>query len=61
MIDTMLRRVPLAAYRPLRQAVHDFPRGHPVRLAATVVLQHAARAFRNHLPGRLTEIRPLDN
>ena len=60
MIDAMIRSVPLSSYRPLRQAVLDFPRQHPVRLAATLVLRRAARAYRHHLAGQLTEIRPLD-
>lgn len=60
MIDAMIRRVPLAGYRPLRQAVLDLPRRHPVRIAATVVLRRAARAHQHHLAGQLDEIRPLD-
>ena len=60
MIQSVLRGLPLSAYRPLRQAIHDFPRGHPIRLVATAVLQHAARAHRHHLLNHLTEIRPLD-
>lgn len=60
MIQKMLRGLPMSAYRPLRQAVHDFPRGHPARLMATAVLQRAMRAHRHHLPDRLAEIRPLD-
>lgn len=60
MIDAMMRTVPLANYRPLRQAVLDLPRRHPVRIAATVVLRRAARAYRHRLAERLTEIRPLD-
>lgn len=60
MLNAMIRSVPLSSYRPLRQAVLDYPRGHPVRLAATVVLHRAARAYRHHLSSRITEIRPLD-
>ena len=60
MIDAMIRGVPLAGYRPLRQAVLDLPRRHPVRIAATIVLRRAARAHRHHLTGQLDEIRPLD-
>jgi FkbM family methyltransferase len=60
MIDAIARSVPLARYRPLRQAVLDLPRGHPVRIAATVVLRRAARAWRHRLAGQLDEIRPLD-
>ncbi len=60
MIQKMLRGFPMSAHQPLRQAVHDFPRGHPVRLAATAVLQRALHAHRHHLPDRLAEIRPLD-
>jgi FkbM family methyltransferase len=60
MIDAMIRGVPLSSYRPLRQAVLDLPRRHPLRIAATLVLRRAARAYRHHLTGRLAEIRPLD-
>ena len=60
MIEAVLRRVPLPAYRPLRQAIHDLPRRHPMRMLATQVLRHAARAYRHQLPELLDEIRPLD-
>jgi FkbM family methyltransferase len=60
MIDTLMRTVPLSSYRPLRQAILSLPRRHPVRMAATLVLRRAARAYRHRLAGRLTEIRPLD-
>lgn len=60
MIDAIARSVPLARYRPLRQAVLDLPRRHPVRIAATAVLRRAARAWRHRLAGQLDEIRPLD-
>jgi FkbM family methyltransferase len=60
MLNAMIRSVPLSSYRPLRQAVLDYPRGHPLRLAATVVLKQAARAYRHHLSSWITEIRPLD-
>lgn len=60
MIDAMARSVPLAGYRPLRRAVLGLPRRHPVRIAATVVLRRAARAYRHRLAGQLDEIRPLD-
>jgi FkbM family methyltransferase len=60
MIDALIRTIPLAAYRPLRQIIFGLKRGHPVRLAATAVLQHAARAHRHRLAGKLSEIRPLD-
>jgi len=60
MIDAMIRRVPLAGYRPLRQAVLDLPRRHPIRVAASIVLRRAARAHRHRLAGQLAEIQPLD-
>ncbi len=60
MIDAMIRGVPLAGYRPLRQAVLDLPRRHPIRIAAGIVLRRVARAHRHSLAGQLAEIRPLD-
>jgi len=60
MIETVIRGIPLSSYRPLRQAVLGLPRWHPIRIAATLVLRRAARAYRHRLAGRLAEIRPLD-
>lgn len=60
MIDAIARSLPLAGYHPLRRAVLGLPRRHPVRIAATVVLRRAARAYRHRLAGQIDEIRPLD-
>ena len=60
MFDSLIRVAPLSARRQLRQSVDDRPRGYPIRLAATFMLQRAARAPSRHLSTRLTEIRPLD-
>lgn len=60
MLDAMMRGVPLPFYQPLRRAIHDFPRGHPVRLAATLVLHRAALAHRGYLAARLPDIHPID-
>ena len=60
MIDTLLRSLPLSAYRPLRQAIVSLGRRHPVRMASTLVLKRAARAHGQTLASRLREIRPLD-
>jgi FkbM family methyltransferase len=59
-VDALLRALPLAAYRPLRQAVTSLGRRNPLRMAATLVLKRALHANRDHLANRLTEIRPLD-
>ena len=60
MIETLLRRIPLAAYTPLRQAVTGLGRRNPLRIASTLVLKRASRAYSNQLSGHLAEIRPLD-
>ena len=60
MIDPIMRRVPLAAYQPLRRLVFAVGRGNPLRVAATMVLRRAARAHHGHLAARLSEIRPID-
>ena len=60
MFDSLIRVAPLSARRQLRQSVDDRPRGYSIRLAATFMLQRAARAHSRHLSTRLTEIRPLD-
>lgn len=60
MIDAIARSLPLTGYHPLRRAVLGLPRRHPVRIAATVVLRRAARAYRHRLAEQLDEIRPLD-
>jgi FkbM family methyltransferase len=59
-LDTILRAIPIASYRPLRQAILSKPRRHPARIASTLVLKRAAAAYRHHLAEQMEAVVPLD-
>jgi hypothetical protein len=60
MMNSIIRSMPLAVFLPFRHAIMALNRRNPLRVASTIVVRQASRAFRNRLALRLTEIRPID-